>query len=614
MISDSDIERVSAATDFVALASEIVPVKRRGRDFWCCCPFHKEKTPSCKIDVSQNIWHCFGCGEGGTVFTFVMKAYNMSFVESVHFLADRAHIEIEDDFKGGMNNSEKNKLRDCCSFACNFFEEQLLRGKSESCDAARAYLSKRKLNVDIAKKWHLGFAVGHGSLCAKLLKEGFTDDEIVKCNLGIKRRGQIVDRFFNRIMFPIFDIQRNCVAFGGRVIGKGEPKYLNSSESPIFHKSKVLYGIDKAKNAIVSKGFAIVVEGYTDVIAMHEAGFDNTVATLGTALTLQHIKLLGRYASTKIVYLFDGDEAGQRAAERALQFIDYSMTPEAGQARCDLHAVVLPDNLDPADFLEKFGQNKMDDALKSSRPLIEFGINRKLSKHDLTTAEGRSRALVDAISILSPIKDSILARDYAANIASKLRISEKDAQNTLAKLKSPKTFSHESITINPSVASNAAPHKKSDKVAPQSPSQKNRLKNEKELIALCIQNPQFALLRADDIINIKWQSKFHKMIVDEFFKFLNDDMNATKSALMNHILASIPESSSVVTSTAAASEEEANETFQILINNVLAEDLKSDIDNLTISLSTQNCDENKRNEIMHEIQSKTEKIISLQKF
>ena len=172
---------------------------------------------------------------------------------------------------------------------------------------------------------------------------------MIEANVATRGRdGRLRDRFFNRVMFPISDIQGDCIAFGGRVIGKGEPKYLNSQETPIFHKSQVLYGLDKAKAAMASTGDAVVVEGYTDVIALHEGGIENVVATLGTALTLRHIRILSRHASKRIVYLFDGDAAGQRAADRALQFVDDSMTPEAGKSRIEVCAVTLPDNLDPA--------------------------------------------------------------------------------------------------------------------------------------------------------------------------------------------------------------------------------------------------------------------------
>lgn len=567
MISDEDIQKVSAATDFVALVAETTPVKQKGRDWWCCCPFHKEKTASCKIDPAENLWHCFGCGEGGTVFSYVMKLHDVSFVEAVHMLADRAHIEIEDTgSNNGASTSEKNRLKECCKTACDFFEEQLLRGRGQGSDNGRKYLSSRKFGIDIAKRWHLGYAPGNGLLAAHLQEAGFTPEEIVGANLGVKNGDRVNDRFFNRVMFPIFDQRGDCVAFGGRVIGKGEPKYLNSSETKIFHKSNVLFGLDKAKNTIVTTGFAVVVEGYTDVIAMHEAGIQNAVATLGTSLTMQHIKLLSRYASNKIVYLFDGDEAGQRAAERALQFIDYSMTPEAGQTRCDLHAATIPDNMDPAEYIEAKGAQAMRDILDNSISLIEFGIHRRLSRYNLSTPEGRSRALMDAISILAPIKESVLAKDYAMQIATLTGVSENDALAQLASLKAPKNQNHE----QPEVVATAPETPKQS-----APVDSNRIKNERVVVAVACQQPSVAIASGDELLGIKWASGLHKNIIEQALSFISDDLNISSAALIAKLSSAIPNSGSVIAAEMYPSAEQAKVAFDIALTNLSIEDLKA---------------------------------------
>jgi DNA primase len=254
-----------------------------------------------------------------------------------------------------------------------------------------------------------------------LAAQGFARDELVEANLALTDdRGEMKDRFFNRLMFPISDLQGRIIAFGGRVIGEGQPKYLNSSDTPIFHKSANMYGIDRAKSAIVSTGTALVVEGYTDVIAMHEAGFGNAVATLGTALTARHIKLLGRFAK-RIVYLFDGDEAGMRAADRAAEFLDSTSTPEAGSARLDLLVSVIPEGMDPADLVAKRGAAEMKAVIAGAQPLLRFVIDRRIDAHDLTTPEGRSRALADAAGVLASVRGSLLAQDYAAHVADRLR-------------------------------------------------------------------------------------------------------------------------------------------------------------------------------------------------
>ncbi len=602
MISDDDIAKVSAATDFVALVSESVPVKRKGKDFWCCCPFHHEKTPSCKIDVAGNLWHCFGCGEGGSVFTYVMKLHNVSFKEAVHMLADRAHIEIHDTLESGITASEKDRLKECCGKASDFFHEQLLRGKSSSCSAARKYVASRHFNIDVARRWKIGFAPGYDTLVNHLRSQGFCDEEIVKANLARQANGTLKDRFFNRVMFPIFDLRGDCVAFGGRVLGDGNPKYLNTSETLIFHKSNILFGLDKAKNEIVTSGYAVVVEGYTDVIACHEAGIKNVVATLGTSLTMQHIKLLSRYASKKIVYLFDGDEAGQRAAERALQFIDYQMTPEAGQSRCDLHASTIPDNLDPAEFIEAKGGDALKEILDNSHSLIEFGIKRRIASHDLSTPEGRSRALVDAISILAPIKDSILAKDYASLIASMTRASESDALAKLATLKSPKNYAHEQTNDKDDSVfdeSDAKTHEEA-KDSTTFSRDKNRINNERQIVSLALQHPNLALSKADDLLNIKWQDSLNRVVIEKALDILSEDLSCASQVLINKILNENPKAQSVITSAMSMDEEEASQIFSIVLNNVILDDLTFEQEELNVALSSE-FDEDKRTKILQDI-------------
>ena len=439
-ISEEDIQKVREANDLVEVIGERTPVKQRGRDFWCCCPLHNEKTPSFKIDPALQLWHCFGCGEGGDVFGFIMKTEDLSFPEAVRRLAERAHIDIaESGGRKSIGSSRKARLKAVCDETSQFYHCQLMRNPGSDASAARSYLGARGLGGEVPKTWQLGFAPGHGQLVRHLSAKGFKPDEMVQANVALSNDGgKLRDRFYNRIMFPINDPQGECIAFGGRVVGKGEPKYLNSQETPLFHKSQVLYGMDKAKAAMASTGIAVVVEGYTDVIALHEAGVRNAVATLGTALTMRHIRLLSRHAQHRIVYLFDGDEAGQRAADRALAFIDDSMTPEAGKSRIELAAVTLPDNLDPADFVAQRGAEELQKLIANAQPLLKYGIERRLARHDLSRAEGRAAALADALQVLAPIKDSMLARDYAVQIATSVRAREQDVIDQLEHLKAPK--------------------------------------------------------------------------------------------------------------------------------------------------------------------------------
>ncbi len=421
-ITPEDIERVREASDFVAIASENLMLQRAGRKYKACCPFHEEKTPSFQIDPDLKLWHCFGCGEGGDIFDYVGRIHNLDFPDSVRFLADKAHIElVEVEGTRTQPRGHKERLKAACAAAEEFYHHELMRSSGQGAAAARSYLAGRGFGSEVCKRWKLGYAPGHGALRAHLAQEGFTLSEMVEANLVLQRDGATVrDRFFNRVMFPIHDRLGKSIAFGGRIIGQGEPKYLNSSETPVFHKSSNLFAIDRARNHITTEACAIVVEGYTDVIALHEAGIANVVATLGTALTQQHVRMLRNMRPKRIVYLFDGDSAGQRAADRATEFIDVGMTPEAGSDYVEFQVAVLPDDLDPADFVAERGADALREVIDGAVPLIRFAIDRRLEAWDLSNPGQRAKALEDAVALLAPIKQSLIAADYANYIADAL--------------------------------------------------------------------------------------------------------------------------------------------------------------------------------------------------
>ncbi|BAK44476.1 DNA primase [Eggerthella sp. YY7918] len=549
-ISDEDIQRVREANDLVAVIGERTPVKQRGRDFWCCCPFHNEKTPSCKIDPSMQLWHCFGCGEGGDVFGFIMKIEDLSFPEAVRRLAERAHIEITETGRGpSIGSGQKARLKAVCAETAAFYHRQLMRNPDAEAGAARSYLAGRGLGGEVPKTWNLGFAPGRGQLVRHLAAKGFKPNEMIEANVALKGDGgKLRDRFFNRIMFPINDPQGECIAFGGRVVGKGEPKYLNSQETPLFHKSQVLYGLDKAKASMAASGVAVVVEGYTDVITLSEAGVKNVVATLGTALTMRHIRLLSRHAQHRIVYLFDGDEAGQRAADRALAFIDESMTPEAGRTKIELAAVTLPDNLDPADFVVQRGAEALQALIASAQPLIKYGIERRLARHDLTRAEGRAAALTDALSVLAPIKDSLLARDYAVQmIASSVRAREQDVLDQLEQLTPPRasqTDDGSDVKTASATSSNVAPS--AAVTLPQA--ELNRRRFERELLSLAARRPDLALRHADALASTQWHEQAHDTIAQSLLETLANDPAATPARIVTDASLVYPAAAGILTS------------------------------------------------------------------
>ena len=571
-ISDEDIQKVRAASDIVALFGERTPVQRRGKDYWCCCPFHNEKTPSCKIDPATQNFYCFGCHEHGDVFTYVMKTEDVDFPDAVRRLADRAHIEIHESGSGAPRGY-KERLRGVCRETRDFYHTQLMRGKSAEAASARAYLAGRGLGGTVPGDWQLGFAPGRGALVRHLSDLGYNIKEMVDANVVVQYEGKPDnDRFFNRVMFPINDVQGDCIAFGGRVIGDGEPKYLNSRDTPLFHKSNVLYALDRAKATMTATGTAIVVEGYTDVIALHESGITNAVATLGTALTAQHIRILSRHAGKRIIYMFDGDAAGQKAIDRALTFIDDTMTPEAGPLRVDLLACTLPDNLDPAEYVAAHGADALRTHIDSAaKPLISFGIERRLANYDLSSPEGRTAAFSDAIQVLAPIKDSLLAQQYAVRIAGRLQMRENDVLERLSQLKKPERRAYDSSyggrtgarargREDNNRADEPVPYDEggwapvpADPV-PAAPSEavpkteENRRRYERELLVLCAHHPALVLDRAEDFAKISWHVPLHAQVADALLEAVAANPQASAADVAAAIGRACPEATGLLVS------------------------------------------------------------------
>ena len=424
MITDEDKERVRQATDFVQLVGETVDLRQRGNEFWGCCPFHGEKSPSFKVNPQTGLWHCFGCSDGGDVFSYVQKRENLEFPDAIRYLADRAGITLSEE-KQYTKAPRKKRLFDCLAAADDFFHLMLMRGKGEDFAAARNYLAGRGFGGDVCKRWNLGYAPGRGTLVAHLRELGFTNKEMIAANLAVDRGGRTSDWFYGRVMFPIHDERGRTIAFGGRILTKAEnaPKYLNTRDTVVFNKGKHLFAYDRAKETIAATGVAIVCEGYTDVIAMHEAGFTNTVAALGTAFRLDHVKLLERQRVKKIICMFDGDAAGQRAAARSVQFIDKT----AAAFLC----VVLPDNQDPMEFLAAHGADALKPYLARARPLMDFVFESKLGEFDLSIPGNRVAALHALAEILAPLKNSVLLDEYALRLADTLGVNVAEAKRTI---------------------------------------------------------------------------------------------------------------------------------------------------------------------------------------
>ena len=435
MFTPEDKQKVREATDLVALVGETVQLRQMGREFWGCCPFHHEKSPSFHVKPEGMFWKCFGCGKGGDCFDFVMERDHLEFVDAVRYLADRAGIMLSDDgesYGRSRSSSDKKRLFEAVEEAAGFYHRYLTRVRGAGADAARAYLARRGFGSAVSQRWTLGYAPGGGALVRYLTERGFTAREMTEANLAVRRGGSLQDCFHNRVMFTIRDERGRAVGLGGRVLDDSKPKYLNSSETPIFHKGSTLFALDVAKSHITASMEAVVMEGYTDVISSHEAGICNAVAPLGTAFRLQHVKLLSRFLTAagervtqgRIVCLFDGDEAGLRAAERAMQFV--------GSTTAGMYCVVLPDGKDPAEFIEAYGGEALKEQIANPQPLVRFVIDRHLDRFDIATPEGRVLALADVVTAMAPIKGTPLSDEYVEYVAGRLLADPSTVRSALA--------------------------------------------------------------------------------------------------------------------------------------------------------------------------------------
>lgn len=335
-----------------------------------------------------------------------MKRENLSFPESIRYLADRAGIELHDTGAQRDRGTKRARIYDLCAETAQFYHTMLMRGKDSR---PREYFASRGMGGRRLSPLLPGLCAGRNALVSHLSQAGFTPQEMIDANVAVSRgRGQLADRFYDRVMFPIFDEQGHNIAFGGRIMGDGQPKYLNTAETSVFHKKRNLYGFNWAKEFIVAQDTAIVVEGYTDCIACWEAGIKNVVATLGTALTEHHVKTLTRFAK-RIVYMFDGDAAGQKAARRAIQFIE--------QDSMDLRCVVLPDGNDPMEFITAHGGEALQARIDAAEPLMDFVYRSLQESSDITTPGGRAKALEDALTLIYPLRDSYMIDTYFIQIA-----------------------------------------------------------------------------------------------------------------------------------------------------------------------------------------------------
>lgn len=404
------LREIREKNDIVDVISRYVSLTRKGRNYFGLCPFHGEKTPSFSVNATDQFYHCFGCGAGGNVFTFLQNIENISFVEAVQQLADQVHIklpEAELSPREKARLARRERMYEANRDAARFFYVQLV--KSPYGASAREYLSARQVKEDYLKKFGLGYApISRNALAAYLTGKGY-DEQLLRdaCLIGGDQT-RIYDRFFNRVMFPIFDVRGRVIAFGGRVIGKGEPKYLNSSDTELFNKRKNLYAMNLAKKS--RRKQALMVEGYMDVFSLHQAGFDNAVASLGTALTSEQALLLKRYFE-EVCLVYDSDAAGTNAARRAIPILE--------QAGLRVRVMRVPGAKDPDEFIRANGAEAFEKLIDGALDPVSF----ELSVSDTSTVDGQVQTMKTMRERLMRIEDDAERELHVLDVAQRLNIN-----------------------------------------------------------------------------------------------------------------------------------------------------------------------------------------------
>lgn len=410
---DSTLQEIKDRIDIVDLISEYVNLKKAGQNWKGLCPFHTEKTPSFTVSPAKQIFHCFGCGTGGDIFTFLIRYETLTFPEALNILAKKAGVTLKMDKKAGVQTGEKETLINIHKDALYFFRQHLPKNTM-----ALSYLHGRGISRDVQEIFSIGYAPkSWNALLNYLTGRGHKPEIIKKAGLAVQGSKGYYDTFRDRIIFPIYDLRGDVIAFGGRSIDGSEPKYLNSPETLIFNKRKVLYGLDRAKDAVKHDGYALFMEGYTDVITAHMYGFSNAVAPLGTAFTPEHGKLIRRFTEN-VILVFDSDQAGMKAAKNAAAIL-----LEAGT---NVKILAFPGNDDPDSFLKKNGKDAFSSLIKSPLSIVDFIVKQGGEKHLIAD---------EAFEIIAKIPNDILQDEYIIALSERLNVDEQRVRDRFRKIK-----------------------------------------------------------------------------------------------------------------------------------------------------------------------------------
>ncbi|MFA6078396.1 MAG: DNA primase [Candidatus Omnitrophota bacterium] len=504
-IPENLIDTIQERTDIVEVISRYVPLKKAGRNYKAPCPFHHEKTPSFVVSPDKQIYHCFGCGAGGNVFSFLMKFENLEFPEVIEMLAEKAGVVLP---RSGSANKEMvtlaNQLYKINDLAAQFFQSSLANNAQ-----AKEYLSRRGIGDETAKKFRLGYAPdGWDGLLNFFKKNGIGPEILEKSGLVIPNdRGGHYDRFRHRIIFPIIDLKEKMLGFGGRVLDSSLPKYLNSPETAVYSKGRNLYGLNFSREAIKKEGFALVVEGYLDFIIPYQAGVNNLIATLGTALTPDQVKLLKRFAGT-VIMVYDPDEAGEAAS---LRNMDIFISEDV-----NVYVAELPNGMDPDNCIQKLGTEEFLRIVKSAKNLFDYKLEKLSARFNIKTAHGKAGIASEMLPTLAKINNAVLKSSLIKKLAEKLSVDEDSIKSELKKVKPD-------YSARVAVAASPVPVRKRSTGA------------EEMLVALMLEGGQFVKKVKEELSADDFKDPSAKDVVKAIFDMseLGKEINPAK--LINHM-------------------------------------------------------------------------------
>lgn len=497
LYNDNIIEEIKLKADIVSIIGEFLPLKKRGRNFITNCPFHNEKTPSFTVSPDKQIYHCFGCNASGNVFTFLMEHEHMTFAEALKWLGEKYGVEVRTKeggyghYKNEEQDQKRERLQTIHQFVARYFYKKLYDQYGKE---ALAYAKNRALSSETLEKFKIGYApYKSDELIDQLAKLGYTQEELIESGIFNKSiEGKMYSKFFNRLIFPIENVQGKIIGFGGRALGNGEPKYLNSPETPIFRKKYNLYGLNAARDEIRKKNQALVMEGYMDVISVWQKGVQNAVASLGTAFTEEQGKLILRFAS-EIVLVYDNDDAGRQAVLRALEILR--------PLKAEVRVAEFQDAKDPDEFIIKFGLNAFLERIRSAKSAFRYVLDLNKKLYDYSKPEEKVKCIRAVLPEVMAVADPLLKSEYLTILSEELGINRQELEDII--------FRKASAPEGAPSAPVSAPRKEEKEINLGKPEDKAQL----NVLKILVNQPELAgLVREGDWLEAFSNGLIHRTI------------------------------------------------------------------------------------------------------